>query len=256
MKVVILAGGYGTRLGEYTDVIPKPMVEIGGKPILWHLMQTFCRYGFTDFSIALGYKAEVIKDYFERYHKLNSDLEVDLASGAVKMINEQPLTWKVGLYDTGLASMTGGRIKALQDKIGDEPFIVTYGDGLANVDLESLVNFHKKHGRIATVTAVHPIARFGELHISGIEVEKFSEKPQTDSSWINGGFFVFNPEIFDYIADSSSVLEKEPLESLAAAGQLCAYRHEGFWQCMDTKRDRTYLEQLYAKSEIPPWMCD
>lgn len=254
MKVVILAGGYGTRLGEYTDLIPKPMVTIGGKPILWHVMKLFDRYGYNDFALALGYKSEVIKDYFERYYKLDSDIELNLSSGSVKFINDKPLSWKVGLYNTGLDSMTGGRILSLKEKIGNNPFIVTYGDGLANVDINRLVDFHNSHGKIATVTAVHPIARFGELQLSDNKVEKFSEKPQTADSWINGGFFVFNPEIFDYIDSSVTVLEKYPLEKLAADSQLCAYRHEGFWQCMDTKRDKDYLEGLFANSDIPPWL--
>jgi glucose-1-phosphate cytidylyltransferase len=258
MKVVILAGGFGTRLSEYTDMIPKPMVEIGSKPILWRLMQSFGAQGFEDFSLALGYKAEVIKDYFLRYYSLNSDAKIDLSTGKVKsFINERKLNWKIDLVDTGLDTMTGGRLKRMQPFLDNETFILTYGDGLASVDINALLDFHKSHGKMVTVTAVRPLARFGELKIEDgdCEVSKFSEKPQTSQSWINGGYFVINPEFFEFIADDTTVLEKEPLEHVASMGELMAYKHTGFWQCMDSKRDRDALDSM-VKDGSYPWILE
>lgn len=253
MKVVILAGGFGTRLAEYTSLIPKPMVPIGNKPMLVHIMDIYASYGFNEFVIALGYKSEVIKEYFLNYYALNSDFEVDLKNGSIKYINEVDKDWKVQLIDTGLNSMTGGRIKRLSSIIGDNTFMLTYGDAVSSVNIKELVNFHKKSGKLATVTAVHPIARFGELAMDeGNNVKSFSEKTQINSGWINGGFFVFEPKVFDLIENDSTVLEKKPLEWLANNSQLSAYKHDGFWQCMDTVRERDNLEEIW-KSGNAPW---
>lgn len=253
MKVIILAGGFGTRLSEYTEDIPKPMVAIGGKPILLHLMEYYASYGHEDFFIALGYKAEKIKDYFLRYNSLNSDFSIDFSTGEVSPFNKQSLSWTVNLIDTGLNSMTGGRVKRLQEYIGNETCMLTYGDGLSDIDLNRLLNFHKNHGKLVTVSAVRPSARFGELDIdkNGI-VSSFKEKPQTEQGWINGGFFIIEPRFFEYIENDNTVLENEPLTRVANEGELVSFKHEGFWQCMDTKRDRDYLENL-EKNERPPW---
>jgi glucose-1-phosphate cytidylyltransferase len=256
LKVIILAGGFGTRLSEYTASQPKPMVEIGGKPILWHVMELYRRQGYTDFLIALGYNGHVIKDYFINYHTLNSDFSVNLATGKVTIHESYNTDITVSLIDTGQLTMTGGRVGLLEKYIGDETFFVTYGDGLANIDLDSLLSFHRNHGKIATVTAVRPIARFGELVIGDeMTVTSFKEKPQIGEGWINGGFFVFEPELFTYIDNENTVLEKEPLERIATAQQLVAYPHEGFWQCMDTKRDHDLLSKL-ASLVNPPWFRD
>jgi glucose-1-phosphate cytidylyltransferase len=251
MKVIILAGGFGTRLSEYTDTIPKPMVTVGGRPIIWHIMQTFASHGHKDFLLGLGYKAETLKEYFLNYKALNSDFKVDLASGDVTPLEVEPIDWNVTLVDTGLNSMTGGRVKRLAPLLDNEPFMVTYGDGVANVDVEALVDFHKSHGKMITVTAVHPGARFGELEIDNDQIKSFKEKPQTGNGWINGGYFVVQPEFLDLIDGDDSVLEREPLETAAAMGEMMAYRHDGFWQCMDTKRDRDHLEELWASGEAP-----
>ena len=252
MKVVILAGGFGTRLSEYTESIPKPMVSIGGKPILWHIMNTYARFGHKDFYIALGYKAEVIKEYFLNYRTLNSDFTVDLSNGNLVAHQQDLVDWQVTLVDTGLDSMTGGRVKRLKDFIGDEPFLLTYGDGVADIDIDALVRFHRSHGKMATVSAVHPGARFGELDIQNHVVTSFKEKPQTSQGWINGGYFVLEPAFFDLIKGDDTILEKEPLEQVAQMGELMSYQHEGFWQCMDTKRDRDALEELW-QSDQAPW---
>jgi len=251
MKVVILAGGFGTRLSEYTESIPKPMVSIGGKPILWHIMNTYARFGHKDFYIALGYKAEVIKEYFLNYRTLNSDFTVDLSNGNLVAHQQDLVDWQVTLVDTGLDSMTGGRVKRLKDFIGDEPFLLTYGDGIADIDIDALVRFHRSHGKMATVSAVHPGARFGELDIQNHVVTSFKEKPQTSQGWINGGYFVMEPAFFDLIKGDETVLEKEPLEQVAQMGELMSYQHEGFWQCMDTKRDRDALEELWQSNQAP-----
>lgn len=245
MKVVILAGGFGTRLSEHTETIPKPMVTIGGRPILWHIMRTYAHFGHKDFFAALGYKAEVVKEYFLHYRSLNADFTVDLATGKVSSHQIDGADWRVTLVNTGLDSMTGGRVKRMQPFIGHEPFMLTYGDGVADIDLNALLAFHRSHGRMVTVTAVHPGARFGELLIEDEKVASFQEKPQMGQGWVNGGYFVIQPEFFDLIGSDATILEREPLEQAARMGELMAYRHDGFWQCMDTKRDRDTLEELW-----------
>jgi glucose-1-phosphate cytidylyltransferase len=251
MKVMLLAGGLGTRLSEYTEAIPKPMVTVGGRPMLWHIMHTYARFGHKDFYLALGYRAEVIKEYFLHYRSLNADFSVNLGTGAVTPHQTDDADWRVTLVHTGLESMTGGRVKRLQRYIGKERFMLTYGDGVANIDLERLLAFHERHGKMVTITAVHPGARFGELEMAGERVVSFQEKPQTGQGWINGGFFVIEPGFFDLIAGDDSILEREPLERVARLGELMAYRHEGFWQCMDTRRDRDLLEALWASGKAP-----
>lgn len=253
MKVILLAGGFGTRLSEYTETIPKPMVTIGGRPILWHIMRHYASYGHADFHLALGYRANVIKEYFLNYRSLNADFTVDLATGAVTPHQVDDANWRVTLVDTGLGSMTGGRVRRMRDFIGNEPFMVTYGDGVANVDLDATLAFHRAHGKMVTVTAVRPGARFGELNMEGSSVSSFQEKPQMGSGWINGGYFIMQPEIFDLLPSDATILEREPLETVARNGELMAYRHEGFWQCMDTKRDRDLLEELW-QGGTPPWV--
>ena len=252
MKVVILAGGFGSRLSEYTNAIPKPMVPIGEKPILWHIMNTYSKYGYKDFYIALGYKAEIVKEYFLNYRSINSDFSVDLSSGNVNNHKQNSEDWNVTLVHTGNNSMTGGRVKRMKDFVGNEPFLLTYGDGVANINIGKLVEFHKSHGKMATVSAVHPSARFGELDIHDNKVRSFKEKPQVTQGWINGGYFVLEPKFFDLIDDDTTILEKEPLEKVAEMGELMSYQHDGFWQCMDTKRDRDFLEDLWA-SNLAPW---
>jgi glucose-1-phosphate cytidylyltransferase len=248
MKVILLAGGFGTRLAEYTDVIPKPMVPVGGKPILWHIMQTYARFGHNDFYIALGYKAEVIKEYFLNYRALNADFTVDLASGSVQSHQLDAVDWRVTLVNTGDASMTGGRVKRMKSFIGNETCMLTYGDGVADIDLGELLAFHRSHGKMVTVSAVRPAARFGELKIDGTRVVSFQEKPQMHDGWINGGYFVIEPEFFDYIEGDGTLLEREPMERVTQLGELMAYKHEGFWQCMDTKRDREVLEKHWMEN--------
>jgi glucose-1-phosphate cytidylyltransferase len=245
MKVILLAGGFGTRLSEYTETIPKPMVTVGGRPILWHIMRTYAHFGHKDFYVALGYKAELIKEYFLHYRSLNADFTVDLATGAVSSYQVDEADWRVTLVHTGLDSMTGGRVKRLQSFIGNEPFMLTYGDGVADIDVDALLAFHRSHGKMVTVTAVHPGARFGELMIESDQVSSFQEKPQMGQGWINGGYFVIQPEFLDLITGDATILEREPLEQVARMGELMAYRHNGFWQCMDTKRDKDSLEELW-----------
>jgi glucose-1-phosphate cytidylyltransferase len=252
MKVAILAGGTGSRLAEETEVKPKPMVEVGGKPILWHIMRYYAQFDFNEFVIALGYKGEVIKKYMVDYCALNSDLTVSMKTGTVRMKNGDACDWTVELVDTGMQSQTGGRIKRLQPYLGDGTFMLTWGDGLSNIDLDELLAFHRSHGKLATLTAVRPTARFGYLDMDGDRVVEFSEKPQTREGWINGAFFVLEPGIFDYIEGDNTHWEKEPLEQLALDGQLMAYRHTSFWQCMDTLREKVYLESLW-QSGNPPW---
>ncbi|NLI36773.1 MAG: glucose-1-phosphate cytidylyltransferase [Bacteroidales bacterium] len=252
MKVVILAGGFGTRLSEYTKLIPKPMVEIGNKPILWHIMNHYARYGYKDFIIALGYKGDVIKNYFSRYYTLSNDFTINLKNNKIDYINERPKDWVVSLVDTGESSMTGGRILRLKDLIGKDDFMVTYGDAVSDVNIAELVKEYKTSGALAMVTSVHPTARFGELTIDEEHfVRAFKEKPQINQGWVNGGFFVLNYKVFDYIKDDSTVFEKEPLEKLASDGELKTYCHEGFWQCMDTIRDRDYLNNLWSLGNAP-----
>lgn len=251
MKTVILAGGRGTRLAEETATRPKPMVEIGGKPMLWHIMNIYAHFGFEDFLIACGFKGEIIKEYFHNFFLHNSDWQVDLDNGTQKVINPCDYPWKVGLIDTGNEAKTGGRLLRLRSWLEGECFMVTYGDGLANVDIARLLEFHQRHGKLATVTGVRPPARFGGLVLEGDAVHKFTEKPQAGEGWINGGFFVFQREVLDYIDGDHTALEREPLERLADDGQLMAFLHEGFWQPMDTIRERVLLEELWAKGEAP-----
>ena len=255
MKVVILAGGLGTRLQEETTSKPKPMVEIGGHPILWHIMKIYSWYGFNEFVIGLGYKGEIIKDYFIRYHQHQCDLKINTQKGTIEkhILPSFIDNWIVHLIDTGLDTQTGGRVKRLIEYIGDEPIMLTYGDGVANINIQELLQFHKSHGKIATITAVRPPARFGKLIINNDKlVTDFEEKRQMEEGWINGGFFVFNPEIIKYIDDDTVQLERGPLDSLAYDNQLVAYTHEGFWHCMDTMRDVIDLESLW-KSDNAPW---
>lgn len=255
MKVVILAGGRGTRLAEETSTRPKPMVEIGGRPILWHIMSLYANHGFNDFVIACGYKGEMIKEYFHNFLIRNSDYQVDLAEGSLTILNSADVDWRITVVDTGLETQTGGRIRRLKQWLEEGPFMVTYGDGLADIDIQDLVAFHHSHGRAATVTAVHPPARFGSLVLDGETVREFSEKPQTAQGWINGGFFLFEPELLQYLDDDTTILERGPLEKLASAGELMAYRHEGFWQPMDTLREKQFLEDLWNHGDAP-WKMD
>jgi glucose-1-phosphate cytidylyltransferase len=249
--VVLLAGGLGTRLAEETGTRPKPMVEIGGKPILWHIMQIYAHYGHKDFLIASGYKGEFIKEYFYNFPLHNNDYRVDLRDGSRELLNAGPIDWQVGVVDTGAETMTGGRVGRLRPWLDDEPFMLTYGDGLADIDLAALLAFHESHGKAATVTAVRPPARFGALRIEDDAVREFSEKHQMSEGWINGGFFIFEPGLFEHLGDDSCVLEREPLEALAASGELMAYRHDGFWQPMDTLREKQRLEELWNGGSAP-----
>jgi glucose-1-phosphate cytidylyltransferase len=251
LQVILLAGGLGTRLAEETQVRPKPMVEIGGVPILVHIMSTYHAHGFRDFLVACGYRGEFIKEYFANFHIRNSDWSISLRDGGKTIHRSYLPDWSVGVVDTGLNTMTGGRIRRLRPFVGDETFMVTYGDGVADVDISALLKFHRAHGRLATVTAVHPPARFGCLEISADEVQRFAEKPQTSEGWINGGFLVFEPEVFDYLDDDATILEKGPLERLAQERQLMAFRHHGFWQPMDTLREKQLLEQLWENNQAP-----
>jgi len=252
MKVAILSGGLGTRLAEETEVKPKPMVEIGGQPILWHIIKHYAHYGLKDFYVALGYRGEVIKRFFMDYHSLNGSMSIDLASGQVDRHDREIEDWVLHLQNTGQETNTGGRIKRLQSFLNDGTFMLTYGDGVCDVDLGKLLEFHRTHKRIATITAVRPPARFGGLIFDddGVVMD-FTEKPQIGEGWINGGFMVFEPTLFDYIAGDDSSLEADALEQLAAEGQLVAYRHEGFWQCMDTLRDKRLLDGLWHEGRAP-----
>jgi glucose-1-phosphate cytidylyltransferase len=254
MKTVILAGGFGTRLSELTDIVPKPMVDINNFPMIWHIMNLYMRYGYNDFLLALGYKANIFKEYFLNFKTINSDFKINLLSGEIETISSPMKNINISMIDTGINTMTGGRIKALEENLKSERFFATYGDGLSNINLKKLLDFHIAHGKLATVTAVRPIARFGELVIDddSNEVKVFQEKVQLKEGWINGGFFIFEPGFLDYIDSEETILEKEPLERAAADGELVAYKHDGFWMCMDTKRDRDYLDNL-AKGERPPW---
>ncbi|MBL4889677.1 MAG: glucose-1-phosphate cytidylyltransferase [Candidatus Lindowbacteria bacterium] len=252
MKTVILCGGKGTRLSEETQLKPKPMVEIGAHPIMWHIMKIYAAAGHKDFVLALGYKGEIIKDFFLNYHPRNSDVTVKLATGKAGYKNGPTETedWTVQLIDTGYDTMTGGRLLRLKDEL-KETFMLTYGDGLSDTDIGKLIEFHRSHGKIATVTIVRPPARFGSIILDGTKVTEFQEKPQTGEGWINGGFFVFEPKIFDYIADDTTELERKPLESLAADGELMAFEHPGFWKPMDTLRDKTNLQEMWETNQAP-----
>jgi glucose-1-phosphate cytidylyltransferase len=253
MKVVILAGGMGTRISEETELKPKPMVEIGGKPILWHIMKAYSSYGFNDFVICLGYKGDVIKKYFADYHLHMSDLTIDVRENQLTFHKTYSEPWKITLVDTGLRTMTGGRLKRIKEYVdGDDMFLATYGDGVADVDLAALVAFHRSHGRLATLTAVQPYERFGILKLVGQDtVHSFVEKPQNVDAYVSGGFFALSPKVLDYIGDDGTVWERAPLERLAAEGDLKAFKHQGFWQCMDTLRDKILLEELWAKGDAP-----
>jgi glucose-1-phosphate cytidylyltransferase len=253
MKVLILAGGLGSRLSEETSIKPKPMVEIGGKPILWHIMKIYASFGYNDFVILCGYKGYMIKSYFANYYRHMADMTVDMANNTIEYHKNHAESWKVTLIDTGVDTMTGGRIKRVQEYVGNEPFMLTYGDGVADVDIKKLVEFHKNHGKYITMTSVLPEGRFGALDIDkSNKVKNFKEKPKGDGSWINGGFFVCQPEVFDFITDGDKVIfEQEPLESLANAGQLYTFKHEGFWKPMDTQRDKTLLEELIENNKAP-----
>jgi glucose-1-phosphate cytidylyltransferase len=251
MKVAILAGGLGTRLAEETETKPKPMVEIGGRPILWHIMMMYAHYGYNDFAIALGYKGEVIKKYMVDYCSLSSNLTVGLRTGEIKAHGGYRPDWTIDLIDTGAYTNTGGRIKRLAPYVNNETFMLTWGDGVADIDLNDLLAFHRSHGKLATLTAVRPPARFGHLEMEDDRIVEFSEKPQTGEGWINGAFFVLEPAIFDYIEGDDTLWEKEPLEALAKDGQLMAYKHSSFWQCMDTIRDKKRLERLWESGEAP-----
>jgi glucose-1-phosphate cytidylyltransferase len=254
MKVVILAGGFGTRIGEESHLKPKPMIEIGERPILWHIMKIYSHYGFNDFIVCLGYKGYCIKEYFAHYFLHESDITFDFRTGNERIIHQHTAEpWKVTLVNTGQETMTGGRVKRIQPYVGNEPFMLTYGDGVANVDIHALVGFHQSHNKLATVTSIQPTGRFGALDLSEAnQVYGFQEKPKGDGSWINGGFFIMEPKVFDYIDDDKTILEKEPLERLAKEGELLAFKHSGFWQPMDTLRDRNQLEELW-KSGNAPW---
>jgi len=251
MKAVILAGGFGTRLAEETALTPKPMVQIGGHPILWHIMKSYSFWGFKEFVIALGYKGDVIKDYFLHYCDLEGDLTIDLGRNAVTQLRRPREDWIVHLVDTGLGTLTGGRVKRIEALIGDEPFMLTYGDGVADVDLSKVLAFHRANQRLATITAVRPPARFGGISFDGDKVVGFDEKKQINEGWINGGFMVLEPGVFKYLTNDADVLEIDLLERLAGDGQFVAYRHNGFWQCMDTSRDRQTLEKLWETGHAP-----
>jgi len=255
MKVVILAGGRGTRISEETGSIPKPMIEIGGKPIIWHIMKLYSHYGFNDFIICLGYKGYVIKEYFANYFLHSADIELDISRNQMSVLGSKAEPWKVTLIDTGLNTMTGGRIKRIKQYVGNKPFLLTYGDGVGDVNIGELIAFHRKSGKSATITAVQMAGRFGSLNIaSDGGVQSFLEKPRGDGAWINGGFFVLEPDIFNYIEDDSTLWEKDPLEKLAQNNHLNAYKHSGFWKCMDTLRDKIELEEHWEKGN-PPWMA-
>jgi len=251
VKVLILAGGYGTRLSEETDVRPKPMVEIGGKPILWHIMKLYSHYGFNDFVILLGYKGYYIKEYFANYYLHQSDVTFDMSNGTMEVHSNSSEPWRVTLVDTGLESMTGGRIKRAKDFIGGEPFMLTYGDGVSDVNIQELLEFHKASETIVTMTAIQPSGRFGALDINSNLVKEFVEKPAGDGNWINGGFMVCEPGILDFIESDSTVFEQYPLQALANSGKLGAYKHNGFWQCMDTLRDKIALNNMWDTNKAP-----
>lgn len=252
MKAVILAGGYGTRISEESHLKPKPMIEIGGKPILWHILKIYSAHGVTDFVICGGYKAYVIKEYFSNYFLHMTDVTFDIANNRMEVHERYAEPWRVTLVDTGVDTMTGGRLKRVRQYLGDEPFCMTYGDGVSNVNISRLVAFHRECGTLATLTAVQPVARFGALQIDDARVRSFEEKPRGDGGWINGGYFVLEPGVIDYIDGDQTIWEREPLERLASQGQLTAYRHEGFWSPLDTLRDKNHLEEIWS-SGAAPW---
>jgi glucose-1-phosphate cytidylyltransferase len=252
MKAIILAGGFGSRLSEETTLRPKPMVEIGGRPILWHIMNIFAAHNITEFIIALGYRGEVIKDYFLNFRAINNDVTIDLAAGKVKIHGGNQPRWKIHLVDTGLNANTGGRLKRLAHWIDDdEPFMFTYGDGVADLDITSLIKFHRAHGKLATVTTVHSPARFGRIGFNGDNVREFYEKPEGREGWINGGYFVLHRKCLDYIDGDDTSWERDPVERLAREGQLMGYRHTGFWSCMDTLKEKNILEEMWNSGQVP-----
>jgi glucose-1-phosphate cytidylyltransferase len=251
MKVAILAGGFGSRLAEETAIRPKPMVEIGGHPLLWHIMRHYDHYGFTDFVVALGYKGEHIKKYFADYCSFGGDMFVNLKTRRIASNGQSDLGWTLNLVETGLTTNTGGRIKRLARHLADGTFMLTWGDGLSNVNLRKLLEFHQSHGKLATLTAVRPPARYGHLDLDGSKIVRFSEKPQASEGWINGAFFVLEPGVLDYIEGDNTQFEKEPLERLAQDGELMAFQHESFWQCMDTLREKHILETLWQSGQAP-----
>jgi len=251
MKVVILAGGFGTRLSEITDIIPKPMVEIGGVPILIHIMNIYAAKGFKDFIIPIGYKAQYIKNYFLNLPYNSNDFSINLNNGKIKKITNNKYDWNVTLVDTGIHTMTGGRVYKLKKFLKDETFMLTYGDGLANIDIKKLLSFHKKNKKLVTITTVRPSARFGHVELKENKVISFKEKPQINTGWINGGFFVMQRTFLNYLNSDQEILERDPLEKISKINQLVAYKHEGFWQCMDTLRDKIYLEELWKKNKAP-----
>ena len=252
MKLVILAGGYGTRISEESDIKPKPMIEIGGKPILWHIMKHYSTFGIREFVILLGYKSYVIKEYFANYYLHNSDVTIDTATKNIKIHNNYSEDWSITLLETGLDTMTGGRIKRAADYIKDETFLLTYGDGVSNVNISNLIKFHHSHGKLMTMTSVQPEGRFGTIETIGTtQVSNFLEKPKGDGAWINGGFFVCSPRVLSYLDGDSTILEKMPLENLAKQGELHTFKHEGFWKCMDTLRDKNQLNQMWDDGQAP-----
>jgi len=252
MKAIILAGGFGTRLSEETTLRPKPMVEIGGKPILWHIMNIYSMSGINEFVIALGYKQEFIKEYFLNFYAINNDITVDLATGETTIHDGNQPSWKIHLVDTGLHTQTGGRLRRLRSWLGeDETFMFTYGDGVADIDLKALLEFHKSHGKLATVTTVRSPARFGRIAFNGSQVTKFHEKPQSSEGWINGGYFVLHPTVIDYVEGDDTIWERDPVEKLARDGQLTGYHHLGFWSCMDTLKEKNILEELWNSGKAP-----
>jgi len=252
LRVAILAGGFGTRLAEHTDQIPKPMVPVGGHPILWHIMKSYSAHGHDDFAIALGYLGNVIKEYFVNYHYSARDISVNTGTGKVEIFDGPGENWRIDLLDTGLHTQTKSRVAQIARHIGDEPFMLTYGDGVSDIDINALLEFHRSHGKIATMSVVRPTSRFGAVEINGDRVAKFEEKPQLADGWINGGFFVLEPGVKDYVSGPDAMWEQDPLEKLAADGQLMAYRHEGFWQSMDSLREVRVLESLWESGK-PPW---
>ena len=253
MKVVILSGGFGTRISEYTSIIPKPMIRIGGKPIIEHIMEIYSKFGHKDFYLALGYKSEIIKEYFYNYEIFNSDFKISLNDGKITSYDQSKKDWNINLINTGINTMTGGRLKRLKNYIKNDTFLLTYGDAVTDLDINKVIEFHKAHGKMITVTGVRPPARFGELKINqNNEVLEFKEKPNTTQGWINGGFFVIEPEFLNYLDKDSCILEKDPLENAAKSNQLVAFLHNGFWHCIDTKRDKDNLEEI-IKSDSKIW---
>jgi len=252
MKAVILAGGFGTRLSEETVNRPKPMVEIGGKPMLWHIMNVYSGYGINEFIIAVGYKAEIIKEYFLNFYAINNDITIDLAMGSTIIHDGRQPNWKVHVIDTGLGTQTGGRLKRLEKRLGDDGmFMFTYGDGVADIDIHRLLEFHRSHGKLATVTTVRSPSRFGRIAFDGDSISAFYEKPEAAEGWINGGYFVLSPGVFDYIEGDETIWEREPIERLARDGELMGYRHYGFWSCMDTLKEKNFLEELWVGGKAP-----